>query len=132
MTFVRRVLQSNSGRCGPCLFPLVALFEEVDADLVAIDPSQLAAPVGQSGGRQQQKKFLEVQALDRALDGELGAGLGDVLHRALAPPGPVDSHHMGRYPALEDDAIAFASFGARCHASSLPTRIFAASSGRDY
>src|SRR5262249_51186465 len=77
MTFVRRVWQSSSDGCGPRLFPLVAVLEEVDADLVA---GQFAAPVGQSGGRQQQKEFLEVQAFDRAFDGQLGSRLRDVFH----------------------------------------------------
>ena len=37
---------------------LFAGLEEVDADLVAIDPGELAAAVGQSRRRQQQEEFL--------------------------------------------------------------------------
>src|SRR5262249_55469417 len=82
------------------------------------------APIGEPRRRQQEKKFLQVQTFDRALDGELGSDLRDVLHDAVAPPGPVDPHHLGRYPALEYDAIAFASLVARHHARSLqPVRL---------
>src|SRR5262245_48175205 len=125
MTFVRRVLHSGSNECGTCGFLLlVALLEEIDADLVSVHPGQFAAPIGEPRRRQQEKKFLQVQTFDRALDGELGSDLGDVLHDAVAPPGPVDPHHLGRYPALEYDAIAFVSLVARHHARSLqPVRL---------
>src|SRR3954468_11368429 len=42
-----------------------------------------------------------MQALDRAVDGQFGAALGDVLHGAFAPPSAVDPHHLGCNPALE-------------------------------
>src|ERR1700744_6245973 len=91
------------------------MLQEGHADLVAIDPGQLAAAVGQPGRRQQQEELLQMEALDRALDGELGAGLGHVLHGAIAAPGAVDAHHMCRYSALEGDAVALAPFGCACH-----------------
>ena len=50
------------------LLLLVAGFEEIDADLIAVDPGQLAAAVGQAGGRQQQEEFLEMQPLDGTFD----------------------------------------------------------------
>src|SRR4051812_31586615 len=103
MTLVRRVLPLRPDGCGTRLFLLVAELEKVDADLVAIDPGELAAPVREPGGRQQQKKFLQMQAFDRAVDGQLGAAVGDVLHGAVAPPGAVDTHHLGRDPALENN-----------------------------
>src|SRR5258705_4529565 len=53
-----------------CLFLLVAGLEEVDADLIAVDPGQLAAAVCQTSGRQQQEEFLEMQSLDGAIDSE--------------------------------------------------------------
>src|SRR5664279_2142445 len=43
------------------LFLLVGGSQEIDADLIAVDPGQLAAAVGQAGRRQQQEKFLEMQ-----------------------------------------------------------------------
>src|SRR5712671_1665292 len=94
------------------LFLLVALLEEIDTDLIAVDPGQLAAAVGQAGRRQQQEEFLQMQALDGSFNRELGASLGNVFHRAFAPPGSVDAHHMRSEAALECDALAPAPF---CH-----------------
>src|SRR2546423_4531467 len=85
------------------LLLLVALLEEIDADLVAIDPGQLTAAVGEAGGRQQQEEFLQMQTLDGAFDGQLGPGLGDVFHDTFAPPGTIDAHHVRRITALECD-----------------------------
>src|SRR3977135_3569376 len=101
-------------RCAaPCrLFLLVARLEEIDADLVAIDPGQFAAAIGKPGGRQQQEEFLEMQTLDGTFDREFRAGFRNVFHRAFAPPGAVDAHHMRGYPALECDSLALAPF---CH-----------------
>ena len=49
-------------------FLLVTRFEKKDANLVAIHPGQLAAPVCFSHGRKQQEKFLQVKTFDRAVD----------------------------------------------------------------
>src|SRR5260370_41005030 len=49
-----------------CPFLLVAGLKKIDADLVAIDPGQFAAAIGEASGRQQQEEFLEMQSLDRA------------------------------------------------------------------
>src|ERR1700748_1039691 len=114
MTAVRRPY-SRVRAGAPRLFLLVALLEEGHADLVAIDPGELAAAVGKAGRRQQQEELLQVKPLDGSLDGELGAGLGNVLHCAIAAPGAVDAHHMRRNPALEGDAIALAPLGRACH-----------------
>src|SRR5258706_395177 len=92
------------------LLLFVALLQEIDADLVTIDPGQLTAPVGEACGRQQQEEFLEVQPLDGTVDGELRADLRNVFHRAFAPPGAVDTHHMRGYPAFEGDALTPAPF----------------------
>src|SRR6185437_4352372 len=64
------------------LLLFIARLEKNDPDLVAVDPGKLAAAIGEAGRRQQQEKFLQVQTLDRSLDGELGAGLGDIFHDA--------------------------------------------------
>src|SRR5215210_3839873 len=87
--------------------------EKVDADLVAIDPSQLTAAISQTCGGQQQEKFLKLQSLDGAVDAELRAGLRNVFHHALAAPSAVDPHHMSGDAPLEYDALAFAPFC--CH-----------------
>src|ERR1700738_4982705 len=115
MSVVRPGLARSDFRVGaaPCaLLFLVALLQEIDADLVAVDPTELAAAVGEAGGRQQQEEFLQVQALDGAVDREFGAGLRNVFHRAFTPPGAVDAHHMRGDPTLECDALALAPF---CH-----------------
>ena len=56
----RAAQASASWRALAGLFLLVALLQESDTDLVAVDPGELAAPVGQTGGRQQQEEFLQV------------------------------------------------------------------------
>src|SRR3981081_2137608 len=95
------------------LFLLVGLLEEIDTDLVAIDPGQFAAAIGKSGRRQQQEEFLQMQTLDGTIDRQLGAGLGDVLHHTVAPPGAIDAHHVRGKTALKCDAIALAPFRCR-------------------
>src|SRR3954463_1752298 len=64
----RLVLHLSALRCAlASSLLLFAGFEKVDADLVAIDPSQLAAAISQTCGGQQQEKFLELQSLDGAV-----------------------------------------------------------------
>src|SRR5258708_23931497 len=119
MTAVRRRAIQDSGFRGLLgtalarFLLLVALFEEIDADLIAVDPGELAAAVRKTRGRQQQEEFLEVQTLDRALHRELGAGLGDVFHHTIGSPGTVDTHHVRREPAFECDAVTLAPFRSR-------------------
>src|SRR3954468_2255251 len=91
-------------------FLLHGSLDEVDADLVAIDPRQFATAVGKAGGRQQQEKFFQVEPLHRAFDDELGAGFRNVFHGAIAAPGAVDAHHVRIEAALEGNALAFAAF----------------------
>src|ERR1700756_2651705 len=109
MTAVRRHGVSGFGVVAR-LFLLLARSQEGYSHLVAIDPGQLAPAVGKPGRRQQQEKLLQVKSLDRAIDSEFSAALGDVLQDAVAAPGAVDTHHMRGNPALEDDAIALAPF----------------------
>src|ERR1700742_2835072 len=111
MTVVRPGI-SGSGfrRCAlAALLLLVGQLEEGDADLVAVDPGQFAAAIGEAGGRQQQEEFLQMEPLDRSLDRELRTALRDVFHLALAPPGAVDAHHVRGNAALEGDALALAT-----------------------
>src|SRR3954447_9815602 len=89
---------------------LLGGLDEIYADRVAIDPGQLAAPVRQASGREQQEKLFQGEPLDRAFDGELGAGLRNVFHGAIAAPGAVDAHHVRLEAALEGNALAFAAF----------------------
>src|SRR5438270_13686701 len=109
------------------LFVLGGL-DEVDAYRVAIDPGELAAPISQPGRRQQQEEFLQVQPFHRTIDGELGAGLRNIFHGAVAAPGAVDSHHMRVDAAFEGDSLALAAF---CdHDAFLSTRRPPAAQGR--
>src|ERR1700730_634805 len=118
MTILRRLLDHFRRRAPALPFLFVAWLEEIDPDLVAIDPGWRAAAIGKSGRRQQQEEFLQMQPFDRAFDGKLRAGFGDVFHDAIAPPGAVDAHHVRGYPALEGDAFALAPFGRHCSCSS--------------
>ena len=54
-----------------------------------------------------------MQALDRTFHRQLGAGLGNVFHDAVAAPGAVDAHHMGGDAAFERHALALAPFCCR-------------------
>src|SRR5579872_3699549 len=113
MTAIRRTPATNSGFSGAApLFPLVAGLEKIDSDLVAIDPGKFASAIGKPRRRQQQKEFLQVQSLDRALDCQLGPGLGNVFHDAIAAPRAVDAHHVRVKSALERDTLTSASL---CH-----------------
>src|SRR5580698_4959401 len=113
MTVVRPDMGKSDVRGRPLagLLLLFALLEEGDADLVAIDPGQLAAAIGQARGRQQQEEFLQMQPFDGTLDGEFRTGLRDVFHLAIAPPGAVDAHHVRSEAALKRDALALAPLG---------------------
>src|SRR3569623_3002240 len=85
------------------------LLEELNADLLAVHPAQLAAPIGEAGGRQQQEEFLQRQSFDVALHGELRSGFGNVLDEAASPPCAGDAHHVRCEAAFENDSFAFAS-----------------------
>ena len=71
-----------------------------------------AAPVRASGGRQHEEELLGIQAVDRAADGELGAGIGDVPDAAFALPGAVDAHDPGVVAVPELDAFETSPFCA--------------------
>src|ERR1700734_3775754 len=106
MTTVRRVRATDSGfsRASPLLL-LVAGLEKINADLVAIHPCEFAPAIGKTRRRQQQKEFLQMQSFDRALDRQLGAGLGNVFHGAVAAPRAVDAHHLRGKSPLKRDAL---------------------------
>ena len=108
--------QTSSGGWRKCrtaplgFFPLVARFEEKDANLIAIDPGELTAPVRVSHSRKQQKKFLEGKTFDRAVDGQSSAGLRYILHSAGPPPSTVDGHHVGGKSPLKYDTLCLPEF----------------------
>ena len=86
---------ASSGLCdAPCRLLLVAGLRKLTpiwSPLTqASSQRRYARPVDDSS----RKNSLQMQALDRAFDGQLGAGLRDVFHGALAPPGAVDAHHV--------------------------------------
>src|SRR5690242_15483354 len=102
--------RSCLGRSGLGKSAGLLLLEKTDADLFALNPGELAPAIGKASRRQQQEEFLQVQTFDRPLDRKFCAGLGDVLHHAVAPPSAVDSHHVRVDAALEGDAVALAPF----------------------
>src|SRR5262249_7274411 len=67
-----------------------SLLEEAHAGFFAVEPDALAAPMGGAGRRQQQEEIAHVDIVDRAPDGQLGAGIGDVADAAVALPAAVD------------------------------------------
>jgi len=91
-------------RMGRLLFPALGL-EELDVHVAAVDANEFAAAVGKAGGRQQQKKFLEVEALDRALEREQGIRIRDGLEHAITAPGSVDAHDADVIASAERHAI---------------------------
>jgi hypothetical protein len=97
---------SGFGVSRPSGFLLGALSQKCRADLLAIDPGQLAATERQSCGRQQQEEFLEIDTLDRTLDDKACARLGHVHDAATAAPCAVNGHEPDRETALERDAAS--------------------------
>jgi hypothetical protein len=100
---------------GRSRFSLENGFEETRADLVSIDPDQLAAAISQSRGGQQQEEFLEIETCHRTIDLQQDAALGNIQHGAVAAPGAVDSHDVNANPFSEIDSGALSEFSAHCH-----------------
>jgi hypothetical protein len=91
-------------------FLLFDRFEEVDANLIAIDPGELAAPICFSHGRKHQEKLLHGKALNRTVDRKSSAGIRHILHCAGPLPSPVDRHHVRGKSPLKYDTMCFALF----------------------
>jgi hypothetical protein len=85
-------------------------FEEVDANLIAIDPSELAAPICFSHGRKHQEKLLHGKTLNRTVDCKSSAGIRHILHCAGPPPSTVDRHHVSGKSPLKYDTMCLALF----------------------
>src|SRR5262249_28669171 len=86
------------------------VLEETDANLVAVEPDALAAPVRVAGCGQHQEELAQVDVVDRAPNPQLGAGIGHVADPAIARPGSIDRHHLRGIAAPELDARHVAAF----------------------
>jgi hypothetical protein len=84
-------------------------FDETDANLIAIDPSQLATlvcfPMDEAQG-----KTLSGEDPRRAADGQLSARLRNILYCARTLPRTIDRHHVRGEPALKYDTMCLAVF----------------------
>jgi hypothetical protein len=76
-----------------------------DPDLRPIYPDQLAAPKGQSGGRQHQEEFLGLQDVKRSLDFQPRAGVRNVEQNATSTPCTVDADEIDGIALFEANAI---------------------------
>jgi hypothetical protein len=85
-------------------------FDETDAKLIVVDPSQLATPVCFPHGRKHKEKLLQGETFDRAADGQSSARLRNILHCARTLPRTIDRHHVRGEPALKYDTIRLAVF----------------------
>jgi hypothetical protein len=85
-------------------------FDETDANLIAIDPSQLANAGMLSHGRKHKEKLFQGKTLDRAADGQLSARLRNILYCARTLPRTIDRHHVRGEPALKYDTMCLAVF----------------------
>src|SRR5215475_4798984 len=83
--------------------------EELDADFIAGYADELAASIGQAGGRQQQKEFSQVQSLD-GLHDKARTSLRDIDHETVAAPRAIDGHHEDFDAVLKTDSFAFSAY----------------------
>lgn len=65
------------------------LREEVDTNLCSVDPNQLTPSKCQTGGRQNEEKFLSLEHVGGPLYFELRPGRRGVEENASSPPSPV-------------------------------------------
>jgi hypothetical protein len=93
------------GLCGCFRFWLLLPVQKKNTNPVSLEPGQFAPTVRKPGGGQQKKKLLQLQALNRPLDHELGAAFGDVLHDAVTPPSAVDAHHLRLMAAFKHNPM---------------------------
>src|SRR6185437_10763921 len=104
LTLGHRILAGGS------FFLAVLALEELDVHVGSVHPHQLAAPIGQSGRREQQEELLEIEALDRALDRQCRVIVGNRPELAIAPPCAVDGHDADIVTAAEGDAFCALAF----------------------
>src|SRR5260370_25637966 len=96
------------------LFPVLSL-QEMDVNFRAVDTNKFASAIGQAGRRQQQKELLEIEALNGALDGKYGVGVGYGVEETVPTPRSVNAHDADAISAAERHA--FGSFVVLCHFS---------------
>src|SRR6202035_1064003 len=107
---------------------LVPALQKPDIDLGAVDADELASAIGQAGGGQQQKELLEIEALNRAFDGEDGVVVRYGLEQAIAAPRSIDAHDADAIPAAEGHA--FRCLAILGHWSERPHRSARCTDGR--
>jgi hypothetical protein len=79
------------------LFPRLTL-QELDIHFGAVDADQLTAAIGETGGRQEQKELLEVEALDRTVNRQHRIVVGNGVEKTLAAPGAIDTMMQTSWP----------------------------------
>src|SRR5262249_56082410 len=78
--------------------PARHILEKAHANLVAIEPDALAAPMRAAALGQHEEELPHIDVVDPAVNLQLGARVGDVADLALAVPGSVDRHDLPRVP----------------------------------
>src|SRR4029450_1396860 len=68
---------------------------------ISVPLTLTSSAIGQPGRRQQQEEFLEIEALDGALDGKRRVVIRDGVQHAVASPGAVDGHDTDVITAAE-------------------------------
>src|SRR2546429_1684715 len=85
------------------LLLFIGRFYETDANLIAVDPSQLATPVCFPHCRKHKEKLLQGKTFDRAAHGQFSARFRNILHCTWTLPRTVDRHQIRGEPTLEHD-----------------------------
>jgi hypothetical protein len=112
--------EANRGNLIGCSVPdrsLVLFVQELNVELRAVDAGQFAAAIGEASRGQQQEELLEIEAFNRALDGQHRIDIRYRGEQALPAPGSVDAHDANAKAVAEDDTPR--SFGIVRHASKL-------------
>src|SRR6266851_630068 len=84
---------------------LVLSLEKLNVNLGAVDADELATPIGQTGRRQQQEEFLEIEALNGSIDGKYGVSVRYRVEQTVAAPRSVDAHDTDAISAAERHAF---------------------------
>src|ERR1700692_4720705 len=84
---------------------LVLALQELHVDFGAVDADKFASAIGEAGRRQQQKKLLEIEALNGALHGQEGVIVRYRIEHTVPTPGPVDAHDADAVSVAERNAL---------------------------
>lgn len=80
----------------------------------AVNPDEFAAAKCGPDRRKDQKKFLRLKDVRRAVNFELGSRRGNVPQQALSAPCPIDGHYVHRATEMfKSNTIGFSIF--TCH-----------------